>query len=445
MRKILILFLAAMMTFPVCAQQTANSLLQDDINALQPTLIDNYLDSLLVYRKQLDSLKAINDSLLTLNRHSSKVQPFNNRYARLFTPLSFYPELAHRHFSLDRDETILTDDQLLIDNALLNFYIYHPEYVSLLGTPKGRDRRGKDKEEVKVDAPEIVKTPVEIVVPKAEEVKIDEFELFVMKPNFWTISGDAYLQIMQNYYSGNWYQGGESNYSALGRLTLQANYNNKQKVKFENKLEMNLGFQTNKSDTVHTVKSSSDLLRYTGKLGLQASKKWYYTLQIVGSSQFARSFASNSHVVNSAFLAPATVNASVGMDYTMSWFKKKLTGTIHLAPLAANYKYVSLDDLVKKHGIEEGKHSIIDYGSTFTFDANWKISDNVQWKTRLYGYTTYHRLEMQWENTFNLKISRYISANVYIYPRYDDSRARDDDFGYYQLKEYTSLGLTYSF
>ncbi len=53
--------------------------------------------------------------------------------------------------------------------------------------------------------------------------------------------GDYYLQFLQNYVSDNWYKGGESNYSMLGSVTMQANYNNKQKVKWENKLEMRLG------------------------------------------------------------------------------------------------------------------------------------------------------------------------------------------------------------
>ena len=56
-------------------------------------------------------------------------------------------------------------------------------------------------------------------------------------------------------------------------------------------------------------------------------------------------------------------------------------------------------------------------------------------------------MDMQWENTFNMKVSKYISANIYIYPRFDDSNIsrKDDDLGYFQLKEYTSLGLSYSF
>lgn len=64
------------------------------------------------------------------------------------------------------------------------------------------------------------------VVP---EVELDvPLEIVVEKPNFWTFSGDYYLQFLQNYVSDNWYKGGESNYSMMASATLQANYNNKQ-------------------------------------------------------------------------------------------------------------------------------------------------------------------------------------------------------------------------
>ena len=42
-------------------------------------------------------------------------------------------------------------------------------------------------------------------------------------------------------------------------------------------------------------------------------------------------------------------------------------------------------------------------------------------------------------------MSKYITANIFLYPRFDDSNVRDEDLGYWQFKEYTSIGLSYSF
>lgn len=402
-----------------------------------------YKDSLAYYKYQIDSLKLV----LSKERIYSSERPVN-RYMRLFTPTYFYGDMAKRHFSLNETDSLTTVYNYLVDKALLNVYINNPELVvgswrdNLAVTQIAKDNvdkvDAKGKEDINIGS---------YKMPKAEEAEITDVDLFIERPNFWTLSGDYYLQIMQNYYSVNWYQGGESNYSALTRLTFRANYNNKKRIKWENTLELNLGLQTSKSDSIHVVKTSSDMIRYTGKLGLQASKKWYYTLQAVANSQFMRSFATNSYNVNSDFMSPLDVNVSLGMDYSIGWFDNKLKGTVHLAPFAFNYKYVDRLGLAQRNGIAKGKHSKFDYGSTFTLDFNWKFSNNVSWRSRLYGYTTYKRMDLQWENTFNLKVSKYISANIYIYPRFDDSNIgrKDDGLGYFQLKEYTSLGLSYSF
>ena len=95
--------------------------------------------------------------------------------------------------------------------------------------------------------------------------------------------------------------------------------------------------------------------------------------------------------------------------------------------------------------IDADKHHLLDPGSQLTADLTWKLSETVTWKSRLWGFTSYHRAEVEWENTFQLKVSKYITANIFLYPRFDDGNAPDDDLGYWQFKEYTSIGLSYSF
>lgn len=100
-----------------------------------------------------------------------------------------------------------------------------------------------------------------------------------MKPNFWAISGNGYAQFSQNYISDNWYKGGESTVSLLSGAVLQFNYDDKQKVQFENKIEWKLGFISAPSDTVHQYKTSEDLLRLSSKFGYKAITNWYYTIR----------------------------------------------------------------------------------------------------------------------------------------------------------------------
>ena len=208
---------------------------------------------------------------------------------------------------------------------------------------------------------------------------------------------------------------------------------------------MRFVYQTSKGDSVHSLKTSDDLIRYTSKLGLQASRKWYYTIQMVAQTQFAHGYKSNDKKVYSDFFSPFNLNISVGMDYTVDWLNHRLKGSAHLAPLAFNWKYVGREDLATRYGLKEGQHGMTDYGSECIFDLSWQLMENLKWKTRLWAYTTYKRAEIEWENTITFQFNRYISSNIFLYPRFDDGAQRKDDQSYWQFKEFMSIGFSYSF
>ena len=368
---------------------------------------------------------------------------------RLFVPLTFYHSVAGHQLSLTEEEA--GEVGKAVDKALMDIYLKRPDLIQ--NTETQMEEGGTLRSDL--DEPIVQKVElVEQVEPQPEAPVIDEpMQLVVTKPSFWTFKGDGSLQFMQNFVSGNWYKGGESNYSAVGALTLEANYDNKQRWKWDNKLELKLGMQTSRSDKVHKVKSNEDLIRYTGKVGLQASKRWYYTLQVLAYTQFTHGLKANDTKVYSAFMSPLNLNVGLGMDYKVEWMNKKLTGTVNLAPVALNYRYVKrswFDDeqtqwFPSRYGIEENKHSLLDIGSQVTASLEWKLNDVVTWKSRIYGFTSYKRFEFEWENTFNLKVSRFITATIFLFPRFDDANKRDDSLGYWQFKEYSSLGFSYSF
>lgn len=390
-----------------------------------------YVDSLKVYENRLDSLYGSGFKSASLSAYS--------RY-RLFAPSTYYYSIASDKLLFNKHSENIESQS--VNDALLNIYLNAPQLVS------GSEKRLRWAGEVREDITGPIRNKVDFV--KKEEPVFDDVidapvAVVVKKPNFWTYSGDYYMQFLQNYVSGNWYKGGESNYSMVASAVLQANYNNKQKLKFDNKLEMKLGFQTSRSDTLHSLKTSEDLLRYTGKLGVQATKRWYYTLQLIAYTQFMRGYKSNDSFVYSDILSPFNANLSLGMYYNVEAFKKRLTGTVQLAPLAYNFRYVGRLALATRYGIDEGKHTLNDFGSEMTVDLTWKFSDNIKWKTRLYGYTTFDRSELEWENTITFQLSKFISSNLFIYPRFDDSSKRDDHHGYWQFKEYASFGFSYSF
>ena len=367
----------------------------------------------------------------------------DGRYFRLFAPMTFYHNIANKSLSIEPNQT--SDDPVAeaVDAALMHIYLNRPDLVNTTETDLQETGNVRDD----VDQP--IKNQVKLV-EKVESPVIDmpddvPTEILIQKPKFWTKKGDGYLQFMQNFVSDNWYKGGESNYSMVGALTLEANYDNRNKWKWDNKLEMKLGFMHTRTDSVHKFKSNEDLIRLTSKVGLEAAKNWYYTLQLLAYTQFTRGLKANDLNTYSDFMSPFNLNLGLGMDYKVATKDKRLTGTVNLSPLAVNYRYVDRLDLATSYGLDEGKHSLVDFGSQVTADVTWKINDVVSWKSRLYAFTSYKRAEVEWENTFTLRVSKYISANLFLFPRFDDSGNKDDDLGYLQFKEYSSIGFTYGF
>ena len=377
---------------------------------------------------------------------ASAAQPkdtLDGRFYRLFAPVTFYHNVAGKSSSLDNDEVGKDPVADAIDAALMNIYLNRPDLVTTTETEL------KETGNVRNDVNQPIKNQTKLV-DKVEGPVIDTpddipTEILIQKPDFWTKKGDGYLQFMQNFVSDNWYKGGESNYSMVGALTLEANYDNRNKWKWDNKLEMKLGFMHSRSDSVHKFKSNEDLIRFTSKVGLQAAKNWYYTLQMLAYTQFTRGLKANDLNTYSDFMSPFNLNLGLGMDYKVEAFNKRLTGTINFSPLSYNFRYVDRLALATSYGLEEGRHSLHDFGSQMTADLEWKIADQITWKSRLNAYTSYKRAEVEWENLFTLKVSRFISANLFIYPRFDDAGKRDGDMGYFQFQEYSSLGLSYSF
>ena len=429
--KYLFIFLFTVLwVTPSTAQRTVRRQLATP-DTLQ--LVRNYIDSLALLRRQLDSMQQVNQAL---RREST-----DGRYFRLFAPTTFYHSGARKALSLSPQ----TGDEVTdaVDAAMLNLYMRRPDLV------RSNETQLQQAGTVRDDVYQEMTQQVELVdmVPQSPEVpeEVAPVVLEVKKPNFWKFKFDGSLQFLQNYVTDNWHKGGESNYSAVASTVFELNYNDKDRVTFDNKLEMKLGFLTSPSDTVHKFKPNNDLLRYTGKLGLQAHKRWYYTLQILAYTQFTRGLKANDTKVYSDFMSPFDLNVGLGMEYKVEALNKRLTGTLNFLPLSYNFRYVDRLALSTSYGLKEGSHAMHDFGSQLTIDLTWKMADQISWKTRLYGFTSYKRALVEWENLITLQVSKYISANLFLYPRFDDSGKRNDSTGYLQFQEYSSLGISYSF
>ena len=424
---LILLIMMASLVVNVQAQHRVKRQVQPDTSQV----VRNYIDSLKVLQSRLDSLQQLNSQL--------QQESTDGRFFRLFVPTTFYHSGANKQLSLHPQKGDEVTDA--VDNALMYIYMRRPDLVR---NDESRLRRvGSIREDVNTEImPHVELT--NMAQPLPDEPDPVPVQVMVRKPKFWKFTGDGYLQFLQNYVSDNWHKGGESNYSAQAAATLELNYNDRDKVTFENKLEMKLGFQTSPSDTVHRFKTNNDLLRLTSKLGIQAHKQWYYTLQMMTYTQFARGLKANDKKVYSDFTSPIDVNVGIGMEYKVDALNKRLTGTLNFLPFSLNFRYVARESLEAKNGIRGHHHTMEDFASQFTGELKWQIFDQLSWKTRLFAITTYRQSKMEWENQFQLKVTKNLSANLFVYPRFGDGNDPDEDMGYFQLQEWSSIGLSFS-
>ena len=379
----------------------------------------------------------------------------NPLYFRLFAPLTLYKSSVTRALSIDNGTAETLEDSLRLaamasgkdlrllnelDRVLLSTYLTAPTFVQLTEDELMASKNFSDEtmkkvsESVKFDAPTAVVTaPIETVQPQIAT------EVVVQKPNFWMTKGSFSTQITESFFSPNWYQGGINNLNVLSMLTLEANYNNKRKVQWDNKLDARLGFYQNQGED---IESNQDLLRLTSKLNLKAIRNWNYAIEAQGNTQMLNHRDADGNT-QSRFLSPADFSFTVGMDFKKSFDKGSIS--IFPGPLSYKLNYVLDDALASNYGIEAGKHARHDLGSKIEINFDYKITDDISYKTRFYYFTgRYEYVQMDWENTLNFQVSKYISTKLFFHTRFDDLVDPSPNWKYFQFKQYLMLGLNYT-
>ncbi len=374
----------------------------------------------------------------------------NPTYYRMLTPPVLYESTVKRGLRQGFDMPSATvggeidmdsKREVLIDKLLLELYKENP---SLVTQTEEQMRSVVSSKELAVydKAPDIkVNTQAPIL---ASEDAISSLETEYRKPNYWRTSGSVSFDFTQNYVSGNWHAGGENNKTLLTILKLHLNYDDKNKIKFLNTFEAHLGFTTVKSDTLHSVKTNNDMLRLQSNLGYNVAKNLDVSLDVKLQTQMMPSYPSNSPDFVSNFMAPFDASFSLGLNYNRSG--KNWNATLFFAPLSSyNYKFVRYGYLASRFGIKEGRQHKEDFGTKLVLKPNVNLSKNITWSARMEFYSTYSRTFFEWENTINMQINRYLKASLLLHTRFDDSAPGlySDSYGYWQLKEYMTLGISY--
>ena len=355
----------------------------------------------------LNDVSGFSSSLSRLRNNISRrpappVSSISPYYFQLIEPSVYNAAATRRVMSLDGDTGTDYRDCLNteIDHNLMNVYLGSPSKVRYSAARLAKEEVFVPAEQPKEDL--VPAKPIDEILNEDLKTKsateIDDH--IDDKPNFWKCKGEFSLQFSQNYFSDNWYKGGNNNQNLLSALILQANYDDTKRLTWENKLEMRLGFMTTTSDTCHSFLTSNDKIDLTSKLGVKAHKSWFYTLSAEAKSQFMPGYKNNDRRKYSAFLAPLDVYVSVGMDFKPS-LKNGNTFSLALLPFSYKMRYLGEDD-ANIHSVynmpdEDYTHDI---GSKIEMNCKLKLAKDFYWKSRLYYFTAYDYAEGEFENSF---------------------------------------------
>lgn len=161
---------------------------KDTVKVMEPALAESYADSLSALRARIDSIQPV------------RMDSDDSRFAKLFTPLTFYRSPANRFLRLKPQAGVGDSLDVELDAALLDIYLRRPDLVKVtqrhleeVGAPIVADNRNKKQK----------RDIIEDVAPKAIEPDAAPMDIVIFRPNFWTFAGDYYLQFLQNYVSDN--------------------------------------------------------------------------------------------------------------------------------------------------------------------------------------------------------------------------------------------------
>jgi hypothetical protein len=268
--------------------------------------------------------------------------------------------------------------------------------------------------------------------------------------SYWKLGGLGSLNISQVSLT-NWAAGGESSYSGNILINGLANYN-KGKSSWENLLIFGYGLM--KQGDVG-LKKTDDRIDFSSKYGRLAFKNWFYTAMLSFNTQFTEGYAyPNDSIYISKFMAPGYINLSIGMDY-----KPSEHFNVYISPVSGKVTYVLDDGLAAlgAFGVDPDKNVRYEFGGLIKSMYTHDIMKNVNFLTRLELFTNYlnnpQNIDVNWEVLINMKINKYLSANLNTLLIFDDDIKFDDPETptitekqtRVQFKEVFGIGLTASF
>lgn len=263
----------------------------------------------------------------------------------------------------------------------------------------------------------------------------------------WKKGGIYGINVSQGSLS-NWAAGGDDfSLSVNSVLSLFAFYK-KDKHSWDNTFDFNLGYV---NTTSLGSRKNDDRIDLLSKYGYALTSK----LNAAGLFNFRSqlfdgfNYPDNVKTFSSAFLSPAYVLVSPGLDY-----KPTDHLSIFVSPVTARWVIVKNDSLssIGAYGVEPGKHSQSEVGAFASVNYLKEFNNIVTYKGRLDLFSNYKRnpknVDLYLTNVLNVKLSKILSLTWSVDMIYDDDVRLFGENGEspaLQLKSLVGVGLLVKF
>lgn len=267
-----------------------------------------------------------------------------------------------------------------------------------------------------------------------------------------TIQFDVLLQTSMQRYE-KWSASVDNNFNMLASVFFRHQYK-REKFSLDYKLEGYYGMSMVSDDEVEDRKDNffknKDEFKFNLVMGWTMRRNWSYSANSNFRSQFTKGYpARKNYNLASNFLAPGYFDVAVGFTYNDAGKPFRVT----LSPFSGSVTMVldkgiwdHVADGGSKYGVKKDEKFMGHIGPSAEvyFDKQFGKKKNFRYRSTLYAFTSYtspleHPL-VRWDNTFEMRISRYISAKLYAQAYY-----KKEDVDWIQYQYSFTIGVGYHF
>ncbi len=289
---------------------------------------------------------------------------------------------------------------------------------------------------------------------------------------YWHFKGNNTLNFNQLHVS-NWSEGGENSLAGTTYVSFTAVY---QKGNYTVDHQVNMGYGMLRTQE-KKLKKTEDKLDITSTFSYKAMGKWNYSSLINFKTQFTNGYKyPNDSTIVSAFMAPAYLTASVGMQ-----FKPNDNFSLFISPASGKFTFV-MDQKLADAGafgvtkavylndsslyiVKRGRNVKPEFGFNINAYLRKEIITNIFIESRLILNNNYldenrpnrWNIDINWEALLNFTINKFFSSNFRLNMIYDHN-TKIVDYKYIndvktitgegprtQFKESFGIGLNYRF